>query len=112
ADGIRDRNVTGVQTCALPILRAVFIGQPGVIDEARTADESTEAFEFVPRSLRCVAVDGVVECGVEGEFVDVPPRRGLVEHCMRGVRGCGRWCGEGFGGHVSPRANRVLRRIE
>src|SRR5699024_11342651 len=23
-DGIRDRNVTGVQTCALPILRSVF----------------------------------------------------------------------------------------
>src|SRR5699024_12052235 len=25
-DGIRDRNVTGVQTCALPILRAVRLG--------------------------------------------------------------------------------------
>src|SRR5699024_11486968 len=27
-DGIRDRNVTGVQTCALPILRPVVTGTP------------------------------------------------------------------------------------
>src|SRR5699024_363581 len=29
-DGIRDRNVTGVQTCALPIYRAVRVGVLGV----------------------------------------------------------------------------------
>src|SRR5699024_12420901 len=64
-----------------------------------------EAFEVVPLRLRCVAVDGLIECGVEGEFVDVPPRRRLVEHRMCGVRRGG--CGDGFGGHVSPRADRV-----
>src|SRR5207249_9597695 len=33
-DGIRDRNVTGVQTCALPILIAAFLGYlPGGIAE-------------------------------------------------------------------------------
>src|SRR5699024_11712508 len=26
-DGIRDRNVTGVQTCALPILPAIYTGE-------------------------------------------------------------------------------------
>src|SRR5437868_13414203 len=31
-DGIRDRNVTGVQTCALPIYRKVFLVAPAIIN--------------------------------------------------------------------------------
>src|SRR5699024_11920970 len=33
-DGIRDRNVTGVQTCALPISAAVLLKQAAGIDKA------------------------------------------------------------------------------
>src|SRR5437868_9235901 len=33
-DGIRDRNVTGVQTCALPILRGKIFPVVAVVDES------------------------------------------------------------------------------
>src|SRR5699024_12200813 len=78
---------------------------PGVIAVAATAADAAEAFEVVPRRVRCFAGDGLIESGVEGEFVDVPPRRRLVDHRMCGVQRGG--CGDGFGGHVSPRADRV-----
>src|SRR5699024_7535760 len=39
-DGIRDRNVTGVQTCALPIYGHVVAGQPSTPHERRDAGTS------------------------------------------------------------------------
>src|SRR5207249_2326756 len=42
-DGIRDRNVTGVQTCALPILRRQVIREPG-----RAADPGNEHGALTP----------------------------------------------------------------
>src|SRR5699024_12124721 len=37
-DGIRDRNVTGVQTCALPIFGAILIFLPWIIYNFTTGD--------------------------------------------------------------------------
>src|SRR5699024_2464635 len=40
-DGIRDRNVTGVQTCALPIFIASIQNIPSEIEEAASIDGAT-----------------------------------------------------------------------
>src|SRR5699024_11789360 len=42
-DGIRDRNVTGVQTCALPISR--FTAKAGVDDEVSPASAASVVFQ-------------------------------------------------------------------
>src|SRR5699024_11879351 len=56
-DGIRDRNVTGVQTCALPIFKGETIGY--MIDNIDIFEEGMkseiEAFENVVSSL----IDGL-----------------------------------------------------
>src|SRR5205807_3340472 len=51
-DGIRDYKVTGVQTCALPILEAAFLGMDGalpaedtaLVDDQRADDDVAEHF--------------------------------------------------------------------
>src|SRR5699024_12108497 len=69
-DGIRDRNVTGVQTCALPIWAAGFtavtshsssrttITEPGAPVKARVAGLGAVVFGDV--ELSCVPARGVV----------------------------------------------------
>src|SRR5207249_5771691 len=47
-DGIRDRNVTGVQTCALPISRLVL----DALDRTRLAPGAREAVERVEYETR------------------------------------------------------------
>src|SRR5207248_3868320 len=44
-DGIRDRTVTGVQTCALPILPGFFAIPPVDRDEARFAQATKQMLE-------------------------------------------------------------------
>src|SRR5699024_9341692 len=44
-DGIRDRNVTGVQTCALPIFGDI-VGVTGVMFKTNTGELSVKASEF------------------------------------------------------------------
>src|SRR5207249_9331197 len=53
-DGIRDRNVTGVQTCALPILRLQPVHECG--DAAR---RHLERLGEIAHPLRAVAVEGI-----------------------------------------------------
>src|SRR5699024_2279974 len=47
-DGIRDRNVTGVQTCALPILRALHATVDGRVE---TVADATSLAEFEPGEI-------------------------------------------------------------
>src|SRR5438067_6493322 len=50
-DGIRDRNVTGVQTCALPILN-LFLGDFGGVFAPRSAEDPAEiAKEEIQQAL-------------------------------------------------------------
>src|SRR5699024_12100876 len=55
-DGIRDRNVTGVQTCALPIYRLLHDGADGVIEEVDDSLDRLplldELHQLVPRLLQ------------------------------------------------------------
>src|SRR5699024_11594350 len=50
-DGIRDRNVTGVQTCALPISVAFGVAHTRhyLIDQNPTDDIYTEIWDFEPK---------------------------------------------------------------
>src|SRR5699024_11840749 len=41
-DGIRDRNVTGVQTCALPIFRSLEIGRDRPDEQPESYDRNRE----------------------------------------------------------------------
>src|SRR6266702_2981110 len=52
ADGIRDGQVTGVQTCALPILRGVLFDLPNVVAEAPAVLEQADVGD------RCEIVGG------------------------------------------------------
>src|SRR5699024_11391413 len=56
-DGIRDRNVTGVQTCALPIL---YVFDRGYLDYERFDRMTDEGYFFVSR-LRKNAVVRVID---------------------------------------------------
>src|SRR6266513_5370987 len=60
-DGIRDRNVTGVQTCALPILPDVTIPMPEDVEAARRSDgEAGIVREAVPAMASAPVVDQVL----------------------------------------------------
>src|SRR5699024_11466545 len=50
-DGIRDRNVTGVQTCALPIYRTATATAPkeGIVSMKRTANTYHQAAQSAPK---------------------------------------------------------------
>src|SRR6266513_3669947 len=50
-DGIRDRNVTGVQTCALPILRRVTAAWVGNVSEGLGHCYLRACEQGVPRSI-------------------------------------------------------------
>src|SRR5699024_7988371 len=112
-DGIRDRNVTGVQTCALPIsavesveaggpgalgdlydevdVGAEFGGAVGVAEDApvRTGELSGEEVE--PAQAHAGGVDGgdeVVDLGLgRGGCVPGPPELDSVEACVTGGLG-------------------------
>src|SRR5207249_9157164 len=59
-DGIRDRNVTGVQTCALPI----YQGGPCIELECSLPSEVTAIFPFVDKFMLLIRKCG---CVPEGE---------------------------------------------
>src|SRR5699024_3311221 len=76
-DGIRDRNVTGVQTCALPILTAPEVNDRdsnGVLDteqlsEAEQAIEAVEeAKKVVDNKLVEITADGLVNPNEKAEL--------------------------------------------
>src|SRR5699024_11810413 len=86
-DGIRDRNVTGVQTCALPILRPVKVchglSNSTLMEKAvyrrllrLSADHSGDVMTCVGRSLM---VSHEIQIGRAScrERVEVPEREGL-----------------------------------
>src|SRR5438067_8475577 len=50
-DGIRDRNVTGVQTCALPILRSSAWGSPTGCSTGPTSCRAGSASAWPSRAL-------------------------------------------------------------
>src|SRR5699024_12095439 len=51
-DGIRDRNVTGVQTCALPIWRRSRVGSGATGDRDRADDLPAERLRLRDRGRR------------------------------------------------------------
>src|SRR5215813_1968581 len=62
-DGIRDADVTGVQTCALPILRLLGADQRALFEET---EKEAPGFAFVVRSmqiefLKAARMDDVLE---------------------------------------------------
>ena len=106
-----------------PQHRSVDVGQAGVIDEVGAADERSDAFEFVARGTRSIVGERIPQSRIQREFVDISPRRRLVEHCMRRPRSGGvrrRCCGAcdrsfrgavGRRGHGSPHVDQVDRGI-
>src|SRR5690554_5083688 len=96
-DGIRDADVTGVQTCALPILKGIGMGFPALAQRCRQAHVADVLrcafFPGLRQRLEVVAVGaavpehlchlytavrcrshGVIECAVMGTFL---PRLGV-----------------------------------
>src|SRR5207249_7191932 len=102
-DGIRDRNVTGVQTCALPIYscsrKSIRIKSIARAKSRRRLSKSWAAWApSASRSRRPSAVSGsqigrascrerVEMCGVEGELEE---KRVEAEWSKREARGHGR----------------------
>src|SRR5207249_8511461 len=81
-DGIRDRNVTGVQTCALPISNAVVVGideqleqaariERAVAERARCRDEAAQVTRRqrpeIDERLRLVVAPDGVDAGIRSE---------------------------------------------
>src|SRR3970282_2697399 len=56
-DGIRDRDVTGVQTCALPILPAAAAGSSQTSGQTGGSSEASHAREIGRASCRGKSVD-------------------------------------------------------
>src|SRR5215813_11086879 len=51
-DGIRDADVTGVQTCALPILAGISSEYLQRLEQGRDRHPSTEVLDSIARALR------------------------------------------------------------
>src|SRR5207249_9436411 len=60
-DGIRDRNVTGVQSCALPIYD---VGHGGVLDDAGNERLAAAGDEAVDKVALAHELDGRLPAGV------------------------------------------------
>src|SRR6266704_6151105 len=72
-DGIRDRNVTGVQTCALPILKGAFVRTLSH-DEIRDLYEVREALEALAVRLGGPRVSREELEGFEARFRELRAR--------------------------------------
>src|SRR5690625_392405 len=111
-DGIRDGHVTGVQTCALPILKAVVshwavaaLTSNSVISRGRATlitvslrIITNEAMSRTPMtSLTCA---GMVSSGVVVASVDAADRWSVVMVLL------GKWSGKG---RAAPRCSSALR---
>src|SRR5207249_9088244 len=71
-DGIRDRNVTGVQTCALPISMALFATDPA-------SPSAWKVFRFtLPPSLQQGTYDATVTAVESNGVLDVAESSALV----------------------------------
>src|SRR5699024_8524073 len=81
-DGIRDRNVTGVQTCALPILR-IFGGARGDAPERLFADVTGHGLLTRAGSiLGVVGVDDPVQEALIGRVAEVTGLELLMEKTL------------------------------
>src|SRR5699024_11323795 len=93
-DGIRDRNVTGVQTCALPILKA--LPRKTIAEQALDhsfvliADSLEEAFQF---SNRYAPEHLIVQCAEADSWIDSISNAGSVF--------LGHWTPESAGDYAS-----------
>src|SRR5256884_1907374 len=76
-DGIRDVAVTGVQTCALPILRVTASAEDGEIMAVQHTRHPVTGLQFHPESVLTeygyVLVDRFLH-GVAGRIEDLPRR--------------------------------------
>src|SRR5256885_10974685 len=70
-DGIRDYKVTGVQTCALPICRAVTAGMKRTSARNRPSNRSTDA-AVVVAAVGLAARSGEGRVGKEGRSRGAP----------------------------------------
>src|SRR5207249_9526577 len=95
-DGIRDRNVTGVQTCALPISASTAAAKTGL--EIEFAGRQGTRRNEIPRApLATTAV---------ADLCAVAPCGGARHHLDRAVVLCGRGRGDGHGRLARARSQR------
>src|SRR5699024_12037354 len=97
-DGIRDRNVTGVQTCALPIYTLVDMGEYGQnkLNAAHALGGAALAVQTVS-DLAGVPISHYAEINFDG-FKDVVDALGGVEVDVQIGRASRRGRGGGAGG--------------
>src|SRR5207248_6099806 len=67
-DGIRDRTVTGVQTCALPISPEIGVNLAGALAQSRDS--------------RVLLIDADLRCGTVHELLRLNGGRGLVDFIL------------------------------
>src|SRR5207249_9322203 len=68
-DGIRDRNVTGVQTCALPIYRGVKAARATLGPMARPPDELGAHMSIAGGLYRALERGRALDCGAVQLFL-------------------------------------------
>src|SRR5699024_7200177 len=83
-DGIRDRNVTGVQTCALPISATVDVAEPGMFEEVAefTAPRVREVDLWWPEWLVREDLDNEGIVREEGPAPAPAPLEGIDAHVI------------------------------
>src|SRR5699024_12025313 len=99
-DGIRDRNVTGVQTCALPILQVMHAADPVVVSHPLVVRELVplDAAEDVHLTLVLgleLGDGGLVQGGAAGAHAVFPVAGEIGRASVEGrgrTRGRGRSC--------------------
>src|SRR5207249_8492523 len=87
-DGIRDRNVTGVQTCALPIFGGMISIELGSVERARRFVERTRLFALA-ESLG--GVESLVGHPATMTHASVPPEMRRSEERRVGKEWRSRW---------------------
>src|SRR5699024_11272937 len=82
-DGIRDRNVTGVQTCALPISLAKFLAKKG--EEVLVIEKSNQMYGGTCINIACLPSKRlIIEAGNGVDFVDAVNGKNKMTSMLRG----------------------------